>query len=143
MDFMMPWRWGRHSNMKVTYMCLPEYAKVGGIRCKILLKNGGHSVMAKKMPFLYDFQKKWRSFSVGKYLFHAKIRCNFFFSFFFFFFAKIVLKMTNLFKCGRLLLFLFRILYKTGKRGVMGCGLKEKGVIGCRISTHYVCRVKQ
>ena len=59
--------------------------------------------------------KKWRSFSLGKYNFHAKI-CIFF--------PKIALKI-NEGEVGKIFL---KILYKTGKRGgVIGCGLKEKG----------------
>ena len=53
---------------------------------------------------------------------------------FFFFFAKIALRNDKFFLNARkILLFLCKILYKTGKRGVIKCGLRGQGSNGGRI----------
>ena len=88
---------GGYSNMKLTYMCLPEYEKRGHSVPDFVEKWGSFVVGSKNGPFLHGLRKKWRSFSVGKYNFDAKI-CIFFF---FFFLRKLPLEMINFFKCAQ------------------------------------------
>ena len=76
---------GGHSNMKVTYKCLPENENRGpsGIRCKISSKRGGHSVWTSKNGGFFGVDsQKWRSFGVQKCNFKAK-------------FAKFLLKLSQ------------------------------------------------
>ena len=113
---------GGHSNMKVTYKCLPENENRGHSVYDFVEKRGSFGVGTKKNGGFFGVDsQKWGSFSVQKYNFKAK-------------FANFLLKLPqNCYisqnarrKACKNLQFLCKIWYKSGKKGVIGCGLNEK-----------------
>ena len=83
---------GGHSNMKVTYKCLPENEN-RGIQCKISSKKGGHSVWApKKWGLFWCRLPKIGVIQCAKMQFQGKI-CKLS--------VKIATKSLNFSKCAR------------------------------------------
>ena len=117
-----------HSNMKVTYKCLPENESMG-IRCKISLKKGGHSEWTpKKYGIFFDVDSQ--NFSVQKCNFKPK------FAYFMLKLPQNLLMYQNLRKARKKLQFVCKLWYESGTKGVIGCGPRktgDRGVIGCKI----------
>ena len=111
--------------------CTSAYrrTKIGGIRCKISSKKGGHSVWApKKWGLFWCGLSKMGLIQCAKMQFQGKI-CKFS--------VKIATKIIKFLKMrakrAKICNFYVKLDTKVEKRGSLGVDWIKKGVIGCRI----------